>query len=138
MVTVNPEPAQKGKYSPVNRVTAIYGTREPLNAIIESLGRAGFAEQAIDVFIGEEGAEKLDLKEKKLGFVVRFLRDLEMMFSDERETHNQLDEALRNGGMSINVLTGSADEKKKSAAGILKANNPQDVRYWGQLSIERF
>jgi len=39
MVTVNPEPAQKGKYSPLHRVTAIYRTDEALYAILQSLRR---------------------------------------------------------------------------------------------------
>src|SRR5580704_6779595 len=76
MVTVNPEPVKKGKYSPLYRVTAIYGTPGSLHPIIRSLQQAGFVEQEIDVFIGEEGAEQLDLGGKKLGAVVRFLRDL--------------------------------------------------------------
>jgi hypothetical protein len=137
MITVNPESAHKGKYNPINRVTAIYGTRDALHTIIQSLGQAGFEEQEIDVFIGEEGAETLDLNGKKLGAVVRFARYLEMALSDETETHKQLDEALRNGGMSINVFVRGEDEKKMRAARILKAHNPQDIRYWGQLSIER-
>jgi hypothetical protein len=98
MININPESAHKGKYSPVNRVTAIYRTRGSLNMIIQSLGQAGFKEQEIEVFIGEEGAEKLDVSGKKLGAVVRFARYLETALSDETETHEQLDEALRNGG----------------------------------------
>lgn len=138
MVTMNPAQAHKGVYSPVLRVTAIYKTRDALHTIIDSLRQVGFAEQEIEVFVGQEAAEALDLTGKNLGAVVRFLHDLKMTLSDETETHKQLDEALRNGGMSINVLTGSEGQNKQRAVQILKAHEPQDVRYWGHWSIVRF
>ena len=136
MVTVNPE--QTGQYSPVQRVTAIYETREQLRTILHALHEAGFTEQEIELFIDEAGAEQLDLTGQKAGAVVQFYRELVMALSDETEIRAQLDETLRNGGMSVNVFTGDEEEKKYRAVQILKAHHPQDLRYWGHLSIECF
>lgn len=138
MPNVNPEPAGKGKYDPVGRVTAVYGTCDNLRSIIQSLNEAGFTDKEIDVFIGDEGADKLDLKKNQVGAIVRFLRELEMSLSDESEIHKLIDENLRSGGMVLNVLAGNDDQKKARAAQILKAHNAHDVRYWGRWSIERF
>ena len=138
MVTVNPEQKQIGKYDPIHRVTAVFKTREALSPILEALHQAGFGEEKIDLFIGEEGAEQLDLTGKSVGAVVRFLNELKTALTDETEAADQIDESLRNGGMSINVLTGTDDEQKRSAVQILKTHNPQDLRYWGHLSSERF
>jgi hypothetical protein len=135
---VNPDPHVKGyRFSPLHRVTAIFRSRDHLDAVLQALHAAGFPDQAIEVFVGEAGAERLDLSGKHHGVVVRFLRTLEWLFADETELFQQIDHALRNGGMVLDVFTRGLEEKKQRAAEILKAHDAHEVYYWGRWAIER-
>ena len=137
MATVNAQPPSKGKYSPANRVTGLFAGRDVLEPILESLRQAEFLDGDIDVFMGHEGAEILDVHAEKVGPVLRLWRDLELALTDETEIHQEVDQTLRNGGMAILVFTDGNDAKKVLAAQIMKAYHPKDTRYFGQWSVER-
>ena len=137
MASANPQPKVQSKYSPAHRVTAIVKSADQFQAILGSLRQGGFADEEIDVFMDDQCAVKLEPDRTKAGFALRSLKELEVALSGETEKHKELDDALRCGGMTINVLTRGDDEKKSRAAGILKAYQPKNIRYWGQWSIER-
>jgi hypothetical protein len=138
MLTVNPDTYPTGKFSPFHYVTAIFDTPDDLDAIVESLEQNGFSGNEIDVFLGEEGAEKLDVHGKRVGLIKRWLRGVKEFFTDETEIHAFLDQKLRAGGMSILVNTIGRDERRAAAVQVLKTFGPSDVRYWGNAVIEQF
>jgi hypothetical protein len=135
---VNSDPHEKGyRFTPIHRVTAIFESCHPIQAALKSLHDSGFATEDIEVFVGEVGAEKLDLSGEHHGAMVHALRVLETFVADETELHQQVDQALRRGCTAINVFTGDDEEKKKRAAEILKAYNASEICYWGQWGNER-
>jgi hypothetical protein len=135
---VNPDPHEKGyRFTPLHRVTAIFESCDAVRGALKSLHDSGFTAEEIEVFIGEVGAEKLDLSGERHGAMVHVLRVLETFVADETELHQQVDQALRRGCTAINVFTADDEEKKQRAAEILKAYNASEVCYWGQWGNER-
>jgi hypothetical protein len=138
MVTVNPDPHAKGyRFSPHRYVTAVFRSREELGAVIEDLNDASFEDEEIEVFVGDEGVEKLDVAGKKHGVVVRLLRNLEEFFTDATDHLERTDDALRHGGCAVDVFTAGDPEKKARAARIMKTHHAHEVFYWGRWIIEK-
>lgn len=138
MVTLNPDPHAQGyRFSPHRYVTAIFETRDELIPVIEDLTRNGFDDDQIEVFVGDEGAHKLDVTGKNHGIVVRLLRNMEEFFTDETDHLARTDETIRQGGFAVEVFTGGDLEKKADAARILKAHDALEVFYWGRWVIEK-
>jgi hypothetical protein len=138
MSQVNPDPHAEGYvFSPVNRVTAFFDSNDQLGPALQSLRDAGFTDQEIDVFVGEEGAQKLDLSGQHHGLAVRLWRQVEAVFSDQTELHQLADQTLRAGGIIIGVFTGGNEEKKEQATQILKANQARQIHFWGHLTVDR-
>jgi hypothetical protein len=138
MVTINPDPHEKGyRYSPHRYVTAIFESRDALGRILKDLSDADFHKDQVEVFVGDDGAEKLDVTGKKYGIVTRFLRHMEEFFTDETDHLIKTDRALRHGGLAIEVFTWGNVEKKAEAARIMKAHGAHEVYYWGRWVIEK-
>jgi hypothetical protein len=137
MVTINPDPHVKGyRYSPHRHVTAIFESRNALRPLLKDLQGAGFEKNQVEVFVGDEGVEKLDVTGKNKSILVRFLRDMEEFFTDETDHLMRTDRALRRGGFAIEVFTSGNAEKKAESARILKANGAREVYYWGRWVVE--
>jgi hypothetical protein len=138
MPIVNPEPAQKKfKISPVQRVSAIFATIERLPDVLQTLGLAGFDDAEIQVFMGADGAAKIDPTSEALNPIIRFLHNLELVIADETQIHKKFTETLKNGGMAIDVYTRGDEDKKLRAARAMKEHGALESHYWGRWSIER-
>jgi hypothetical protein len=59
---------------PPNKLVGIVSTPEELQATIMELNKAGFGEDAIDVFCDKEGADRLDVTGEKHGPLARLYR----------------------------------------------------------------
>jgi hypothetical protein len=138
MSRINPDPHQGGyTFLPIKRVTAFFPPGQEIRKVLDALSEAGFAREQIEVFVGDEGASKLDLSGEEHGIVVQIMRGLERIFADEAEVVQRADQLLRSGGTLVAVFTEGDDAKKNRAAEILKAFNGQGVRYWGNWTIEQ-
>jgi hypothetical protein len=139
MAQVNPDPHESGYvFIPANRVTGIFSTVKDAQGALQALNAQGWGTQHIDVFVGAEGADTLDLQGQRHGGVVRVMRNIEAFIGDvEAELHRQADAALRAGGCVMGVLMAGKEGQKDQVAAILKANHGQLIHYWSHWTIER-
>jgi hypothetical protein len=139
MAQVNPDPHKSGYvFLPANRVTGIFSTVEDAQGALQALNAQGWGTQHIDVFVGAEGADTLDLQGQRHGIVVRVMRNIEAFIGDvEAELHRQADTALRAGGCVMGVLMAGKEDQKNQVAAILKDNHGQLIHYWSHWTIER-
>ena len=137
MVQVNPDLNETGKkQSPINHVTALFASPEQLPMILDDLIAEGFTDKDLEVFSGPEGAEKLDFRGRHQGVARRFLRDLAMFLSDERQVQELIDQGLREGGVFVSVDTHGNEIEKERAIAMLKANRGKNICFWGHLAVE--
>jgi hypothetical protein len=138
MATINPPPAEKPfVISPSQRVSALFPTTENLDAVVDAFSAAGFANEDIEVFLGPEGTEIVSPNARRHSAVVRFLKNLELLLSDETAIHKKTAETLKNGGMLVQVNTEGDEARKEQAAAIVRRLHPIEAQYWGQLAIEK-
>jgi hypothetical protein len=138
MAQENLDPHAEGYvFSPVNSVTGFFDSHDQLDPALQSLREAGFEDQDVGVFVGEEGAQTLDLSGQRHGFAVQLWRHVEAIFSDQTELHQLTDQTLRGGGIVIGVRTDGDVEKKATASRILKAHQAHQINFWGPLTVER-
>ena len=124
-------------FIPVNRVTSLFRSRDDARAAVGELQKLGFPENTLEVFVGEAGAEALDLSGEAHGLVARRFRNLEALFALEAgESHKLADNVLRAGGVAVAVDMEGRQEMKDRVAQILKAHHGQVVRYWSRWTIE--
>jgi hypothetical protein len=117
-------------------VTSIFQSRDELKRVLKDLTDADFHKDEVELFVGDEGVEKLDVTGKNHGIVTRLLRNMEQFFTDETDHLARTDRALRHGGFAIDVFTAGDSEKKAKAARIMKAHGAREVYYWGRWVIE--
>ena len=138
MARINPDPyAGHHLFALVNHVTGLVDSEEEAMATVQALEAAGIATNDIDVFVGEQGAQSLDLFGRGHGRVIRLLRRLEDAVGDESAPNHRIDEALRRGAtlLSVKVHNRKSDEKDR-ALGVLKARHGHELHYWGPWSFE--
>jgi hypothetical protein len=88
MSEVNPDPHQAGYvYQPTNAVTAFFPPGSDPQAAVRELSDAGFTQERVNVFTGEQGASQLDVSGVKHGAWVQFRRALEQVFADEADVY---------------------------------------------------
>lgn len=139
MSQINPDPHTKGyAYYPIHSVTGFFEPGQDVQPILAELSAAGFSEDAVQAFVGSEGLEKLDPEGRFHGWWVRMIRDIGDTFLDDQQEFWRAEQILKAGGSVIAVATHKDEEKKRSAAKILRAHQGQDVMYWGQLLREYF
>jgi hypothetical protein len=72
VANINPDPHRHGYvFVPHNRVTAVFASEIAARAAVDELRTLGLEGSAIDVFVGEDGADALDLSASGRGPVVR-------------------------------------------------------------------
>lgn len=135
---INPDPYTGGRlFALVNRVTALLESEDDVTATLRTLEEQGVPSDAIDVFVGEQGARSLDLSGREHGKVHRLLRTLEAAVGDERETNQRIDAALRRGAtlLSVKVHDKKSNEKARTLQA-LRAGHGQEIHYWGTWGFE--
>jgi hypothetical protein len=137
MVRINPDPHAHGyQYEPTRAVTAFLPAGMNTDGVLHALSDAGFERERIDVFTGEEGANRLDPEGKHHGLWVRFRRPVEGIFDEGHEILHRAEQNLRAGGAVVEVFTHGEIAERQRAANILKAAGGTDVIYWGRLMSE--
>ena len=138
LARINPDPYSGGHaFALVNRVTCLLDSEDEAMATVRALEENGVATDDIDIFVGEQGARRLDLSGSEHGRVIRLLRRLEAAVGDESAPNHRIDEALRRGAtlLSVKVHNRKSDEKAR-AVGVLKARHWHEIHYWGPWTFE--
>jgi len=137
MVSINPDPHASGyKFSPTYHVTAIFDNVNSLPAVLEDLREAGIEEEDVEVYVGDEGAQRLDNRGKRHGVIVRALHDLVMLLSDETAIQAKFVKAIQAGGHVVSIDTDGDAAKKSIAMATLATSGGKDVSYWGAMAVE--
>jgi diadenosine tetraphosphate (Ap4A) HIT family hydrolase len=138
MARINPDPYAGGHvFALVNHVTSLLDNEDAAMATVRALEESGVATDDIDVFVGEQGAQRLDLSGNGHGAVIRLLRRLEAAVGDEGAPNHRIDAALRRGAslLSVKVRNRKSDEKARVFK-VLKALHGHEIHYWGAWSFE--
>ena len=114
MPDINPNPHEYGYvFIPINRITALFASENDLREAVKELFSAGFAPENLDIFVGEQGADALDLTGEGHGTVTRRVRNFEaLMVQVAGDSHQRADEALRAGGAAVAVLLDGKETMK--------------------------
>ena len=137
MARINPDPYAGGHvFGLVNRVTALVDSEDEAMATVRALEADGVATDDIEIFVGEQGARRLDLSGREHGRIIRLLRKLEAAVGDESAPNGRIDEALRRGAtlLAVKVHNRKSDEKAR-ALRVLKAHG-HEIHYWGRWAFE--
>ena len=156
MARVNCDPYAGGHlFALVNRVTCLFDREDEVTAAVRALEDDGVAPDDIDVFVGEKGAQCLDLSGNGHGRAVRLLRSIEDTVADMGETTHRIDAALQRGASLLTVklhkkpvlshcedgrlhlaLFERQSEEKARAVRVMKALRAHEIHYWGAWSVE--
>ena len=132
----NPDIHSHGFVSaPVNRVVGVLDDPEAVPAILTSLLDAGFAEDKIHVFVGEEGERVLDLAGTHHGWRARMARSLQKL-GFESDVFHEADAELKLGHALIGVLTNGSREEESDVAKVLKSHEVHSLHFFGRLEVE--
>ena len=67
MARINPDPYARGHvFGLVNRVTGLVDSEDEAMATVRALEAGGVATDDIEIFVGEQGARRLDLSRPRL------------------------------------------------------------------------
>jgi hypothetical protein len=120
-----------------DRLRGALETVDDVRDAVKELYSAGFAPENIDIFVGEHGADMLDLAGEGHGTVTRRVRNFEaLMVHPASDSNRRVDEALRAGGSAVAVLMDGKETMKEDVASLLKRHRAIMIRYWGRWTIE--
>jgi hypothetical protein len=138
MSQINPDPHAEGyKYWPTGAVIGFFPPGTDAQVIQRELTSAGFGPDQVQIFEGEAGADRLDLKGERHGDWVRFRRELQRTFADEISVLDRGEGVLRSGGAVVAAFAGGDADRKAEAAGVMKSYGGLEVGYWGEWVLER-
>lgn len=140
MVQVNPDIHAYGYvFVPSNRVTAVFGGRADVLHALQDLRALGFDDSHLEVFIGEKGAETLDLSADHHGINAKLVRNMEaVMILAAGDSHRRADDALRDGAAMVAVLMDGREDRRDEVVEILRRHHGWLIRHWGRWTIEAF
>jgi hypothetical protein len=138
MARVNPDPYKEGYvFTHADRVTAVFDSLDEARHAEEALHEAGFADQEIDLFFGDDGVKNFDATGERHGLVRRLFHRIERFLGDEFDLEEHTDEALRTGHVLLAAATEGKDDRKAQASQILRQRGAHEVYYWGKWTTER-
>lgn len=139
MARINPDPYAGGHlFALTNRVTGLLDSEDEVMATVQALEEDGVRPDDIEIFVGEEGASRLDLSGQNHGRIRRWLRTLEAAVGDERETNQRIDAALRRGStlLSVRIHPNKKVDEKARAARIIKTLHGHEIHCWRPFAFE--
>jgi hypothetical protein len=136
MAELNPDPHASGYvFIPAGRVTSLFASPDDAKRAVGALLALGY-KGAVEVFIGEAGADTLDLSGEAHGTATRRLRNLEaLLIPESGETLRQADTMLRAGGVVVAVRLDDGKGKEEVAA-TFRQHHGTVVRYWSRWIVE--
>ena len=137
MPELNPDPHASGYvFIPTGQITSLFASRDDAKRALEELAGLGYRGDRLEVFIGEAGADQLDLSGDAHGTTTRRLRNLQALLIPETgQTLQHADDALRAGGVIV-AARPESDDAKAEVAAILRKHQGTVIRYWSRWVVE--
>ena len=136
MTKVNPNPSDEDfLVYPTNRVAGIIKKPIQLKSTLDALSAAGFDQDEVEVYCGQEGIHIVDAEGDEHGTLGQILRSIQT-FGADYEYAKRHEEALQAGHYLVTVPA-DEDEEKQKAADILKENGGSFINYFGSMTVEQ-
>ncbi len=119
---------------PTNQIIGIINAKEDVDSAVKSLQEAGFAEDAVEAFTGEETVKQIDPSGEYHGLKWRIIRALQHL-TEEGEIYDRFKEAML-AGYYIVSAPGKELKTREQAKEILKNCNAYDLHFFGKGAIE--
>ncbi|MEZ5347001.1 MAG: hypothetical protein R2681_15745 [Pyrinomonadaceae bacterium] len=135
---INPDPHKDGfELQPTNNVTAELADLAGAQALAVKLEGHKINKDAISVFLGQEGLEKIDLTGENHGMYGFILRSVQHL-SHEWQIHESAQKALENGKVLISVQTDGSEEQVSHVVNELKDHEAEGIVFWGPLTTKNY
>ena len=141
MPQVNPDPHKhEYQFLPVRCVTATFDAPARAATATAALRAGGFPESDIQVFVGVEGAKKLDIDAEKQSLPTKLLQSLTKALADDAGYLDRAAGKLREGGalVSVSVDVDEDENAAERASALLKGEGGEGVQHWGDWTTEQF
>jgi hypothetical protein len=119
------------------RLLAVVDTKEALDRIVAALKEAGLAEEAIEVFSGDDGAQAFDGSGRRNGPGARLLRTIQFTLMDQMPDFAYYEAAAREGRFVISIKARGADQTKR-AVEILRGNGGHFINRFALFQTEEY
>jgi hypothetical protein len=136
---IEPEKENESKLRyPTDHVVAILHTPDQTSCALDALVAGGFLESEIETLHGPEQADRLEETTGRRGLQDWWIRAFEKLGlqNAEIEVKDRYEQALREGGTAIAVLTPTEDRKDRAAELIGKSGG-RFINFFGRLNIQR-
>lgn len=135
---INPDPHKDGfELQPTDNVTAELSSLETAQEVAKILGMKGVGRDAVNVYIGEEGLEKIDLDGQEHGLYAFLLRSIQHI-SHEWRIHESAKTALEEGRVLISIQTDGSEDQIETVVRELKPHDAEKITFWGSLATKHF
>jgi len=111
------------------RLLAVVDAKEALDGIVAGLKEAGVAEDAIEVFTGDDGAKAFDSSGRRNGPGARLLRTVQFTLMDQMPDFAYYEAAAREGRFVLSIKARGDSQTKRAVA---------NLRQHGAHFINRF
>jgi CheY-like chemotaxis protein len=134
-------PIEKNKASdfiayPTNKVVGFIDDPGDAQAALSDLRAAGFTADEIEVLVGEEGAQRIDVDGGEHGVLAHMVRSILKALGDYEIPHaKRHEQELLAGHFGIGV-TAKQEDRRKKARGILKSHNGHFINFYGTWTME--
>ena len=131
------QPSEPVRY-PEHHLLAVIDTPEQVRAVLDGLTDADFSSSEVTVACGRAAAEALGASTGRTGLSRLAVRIAERsgIANDEMRMKDRYEQALRDGRFVLSVPA-SGDERKATAAQILRNGGGHFIHYLGSFTIEK-
>ncbi len=119
------------------RLLSVVDTKESLDAIVAALKEAGIADEAIEVFTGDDGADAFDGRGKHNGPAARILRTVQFTLMDQMPDFAYYEAAAREGRFVISVRA-RGEAQAKRAVEIFRQDGAHFINRFGLFTTEEY
>jgi hypothetical protein len=119
------------------RLLAVIDTKAELDAIEAALTEAGIAQEAIEVFTGDDGAAAFDGSGGRNGPAARALRTVQFTLMDQMPDFAYYEAAARQGRFVLSVKARGAAQTKR-AVEILRQHGAHFINRFGLFTTEEY
>jgi hypothetical protein len=122
---------------PTNKVVGFIDDLGDAQAALSDLRASGFAADEIEVLVGEEGAQRIDVNGGEHGVLAHMVRSILKALGGYEIPHAERHEQeLLAGHFGIGV-TAKQEEDRKKVRGILKSHNGHFINFYGAWTMEK-
>jgi hypothetical protein len=119
---------------PARKIVGVIDTSHDLDAVLASLGAAGFTPESIQVLSGDEGIRSIDPDGSYHGLLGRLTRIIQAIGAEYEHMH-RYEEELRAGRYLVVISVSDDEAERQQAAAILRERGGHLVDYYGPLAL---